>query len=73
MNLIPIERMIVLLFDNYPKLGKGGMLMYEKGLAQFIRVLALKINVFKSFLSQIGEFDIVLTVRYKIYVYVIYI
>ena len=62
MNLSPIERMIVLLFDNYPKLGKGGMFMYEKGLAQFIRVLALKINVFKSFLSQIGEFDIVLTV-----------
>lgn len=54
--LIPIERMIILLFENYPKLGKRGMFLYEKGLARFIRVLAQNANVFKVCLSQIGEF-----------------
>ena len=52
--MIPIERMIILLFENYPKLGKGGMFTFEKGLTHFIRVLAQNANVFSSCLSQIG-------------------
>lgn len=54
-HLVPIERMIIILFDSYPRLGKGGMFMYEKGLTHFIRVLAQNSGVFKGCLSQIGE------------------
>ena len=46
---------MVILFENYPKLGKGGMFVFEKSLTHFIRALSSNIFIFKVCLSEIGE------------------
>ncbi|XP_065059919.1 DNA-dependent protein kinase catalytic subunit-like isoform X2 [Rhopilema esculentum] len=52
-HLVPMERMVVILFENYPKLGKGGMFVFEKSLTHFIRALSNNTSIFKVCLSEI--------------------
>eukprot|EP00794_Sanderia_malayensis_P010266 gene10266-11321_t len=51
--LLPIQRIIVILFEHYPKLGKGGMFSYRKSLTYFIRALSNNVAIFKGCLSHI--------------------
>lgn len=53
-----MEKMIVTLFDYYPKLGKNSQELYRKGFTMFIEAMSSSPAMLKKCLSHIGEYSL---------------
>ena len=57
--LLPMEKIIITLFDFYPKLGKNGQELYRKSFTMFIEAISSSPAILKTCLSHISKYGYV--------------